>query len=79
MEDKILATLGASASFAHIVAYRGHRAHAAPPEMPEGLGGYEKKSEESGGVMALMDMITKDLEAGISEIEHGETIATCVL
>jgi hypothetical protein len=74
-EDKILANLGAAASFAQIAAHRGHRAHVAPPEMPEGLGGYEKKSEKSGGVMALMDMITKDLETSLSDIEHGETTA----
>merc|ERR1719159_766428 len=74
-EDKILANLGAAASFAQIAAHRGHRAHVAPPEMPEGLGGYEKKSEKSGGVMALMDMITKDLEASLSDIEYGETTA----
>jgi len=74
-EDKIIANLGAAASFAQIVAHRGHRAHVSQPEMPDGLGGYEKKSEKSGGVMALMDSITKDLEASLSDIEHGETTA----
>merc|ERR1719261_908536 len=74
-EDKLIANLGAAASFAQIVSHRGHRAHVSQPEMPEGLGGYEKKSEKSGGVMALMDSITKDLEASLSDIEHGETTA----
>jgi len=69
-EDKILANLGSAASFVQIVAHGGHRI--AQPEMPAGLGGYEKKGQKSGGVMALMDSITKDLEASLSDIEHEE-------
>merc|ERR550514_2632869 len=65
-EDQIIANV---ASFAEISA---HRTRVAQPEMPEGLGGYEKKTQKSGGVMALMDMITKDLDASLSDIEHEE-------
>merc|ERR1719359_2078122 len=68
-EDQIIANV---ASFAEISA---HRSRVAPPEMPEGLGGYEKKSQKSGGVMALMDMITKDLDASLSDTEHEESTA----
>merc|ERR1719238_964249 len=71
-QDQIIANV---ASFAQIVAHRGHRSRVAPPEMPTGLGGYEKKGQKSGGVMALMDMITKDLDASLSDIEHEESTA----
>jgi len=72
-DDKILANLGAS--LVQIVAHGGHRARAAQHQMPEGLGSYEKSSAKSGGVMALMDMITKDLDAGLSDTEYEEKTA----
>merc|ERR1719311_347102 len=65
-EDQIIANV---AFFAEVSA---HHSRVAQPEMPEGLGGYEKKTQKSGGVMALMDMITKDLDAELSDIEHEE-------
>merc|ERR1719375_1209997 len=34
----------------------------APPPPPESFGPYAKKSEESGGVLAMMDMLVKDLD-----------------
>merc|ERR1719482_2128463 len=68
-EDQIIANV---ASFAEISA---HHTRVSQPEMPEGLGGYEKKTQKSGGVMALMDMITKDLDASLSDIEHEEGTA----
>jgi len=73
-EDQILANLG-GASFAQIVSHRGHRTHIAQPEMPTGLGSYEKKGQKSGGVMALMDQITRDLDASLMDGEHEETTA----
>merc|ERR1719163_1770560 len=73
-EDQILANLG-GASFAQIVSHRGHRAHIAQPEMPTGLGSYEKKGQKSGGVMALMDQITRDLDASLMDGEHEESTA----
>merc|ERR1712087_934421 len=33
----------------------------APPTPPEAVGPYTKKTEESGGVVAMMDMLIKDL------------------
>merc|ERR1719439_121394 len=34
----------------------------APPPPPESFGAYAKKTEESNGVMAMMDMLVKDLD-----------------
>merc|ERR1719159_1198566 len=68
-EDQIIANV---AFFAEINA---HHSRVAPPEAPEGLGSYEKKTQKSGGVMALMDMIVKDLTAQLSDIEHEEGTA----
>merc|ERR1719231_2224784 len=68
-EDQIIANV---AFFAEINA---HHSRVAPPEAPEGLGSYEKKTEKSGGVMALMDMIVKDLDAELSDLEHEEGTA----
>jgi len=45
------------------------------PEAPETFGAYEKKSEKSGGVMALMDMITKEMEGDIKDSEYDEKTA----
>merc|ERR1719453_299959 len=68
-EDQIIANV---AFFAEISA---HHSRVAPPEAPEGLGSYEKKTQKSGGVMALMDMIVKDLDAEESELGHEESTA----
>merc|ERR1719198_2743919 len=64
-DDQIIANV---AFFAQVTRHQ-------QPEMPAGVGGYEKKTEKSGGVMALMDMITKDLDASLSDIEHDESTA----
>merc|ERR1719198_538101 len=74
MEEKIIAGGSALAQvFSH---FAGHRARAAQPEMPETFsGGVEKKTEKSGGVMALMDMITKELEGTIKDAEYDEKTA----
>jgi len=44
----------------------------APPPPPETFGAYGKKGEESGGVIAMMDMMVADLDKEITEIEVGE-------
>jgi len=44
----------------------------APPPPPETFGAYSKKSSESGGVIALIDMLSNDLKADIQESEHQE-------
>merc|ERR1719284_1310393 len=63
MEEKIIAGGFFAQVFSHV--------RSAQPEMPETFsGGVEKKSEKSGGVMALMDMITKELETTIKDAEY---------
>merc|ERR1719456_1612516 len=44
----------------------------APPPPPETFGAYGKKSEESGGVLAMMDMLVKELETEITQAELEE-------
>merc|ERR1719428_656516 len=41
-------------------------------QAPEGFAPYKKKSEESGGVMAMMDMIAKDIDAEMQQAEVSE-------
>jgi chromosome segregation ATPase len=44
----------------------------APPPPPETWGAYSKKSEESNGVLTMMDMLVADLEKEITEMEFEE-------
>jgi len=44
----------------------------APPPPPATWGAYSKKSEESNGVMAMIDMLVADLEKEIQEMEFEE-------
>jgi len=44
----------------------------APPPPPETFGAYSKKSEESNGVIAMMDMLIKDLSEEAREMEFNE-------
>jgi peptidoglycan hydrolase CwlO-like protein len=44
----------------------------APPPPPETWGAYSKKSEESNGVLAMIDMLVADLEKEIQEMEFNE-------
>merc|ERR1719506_1293654 len=44
----------------------------APPPPPETFGAYQKKGGESGGVIAMMDMMIADLDKEIQEIEVEE-------
>jgi len=64
-----IAGTGIGASFLQMSA-RSRKA--APPPPPESFGAYAKKSEESGGVLQMMDLLVKDLEkemagAGVDE------------
>merc|ERR1719178_314581 len=45
----------------------------APPPPPETFGAYAKKGEESGGVVAMLDMMVADLDKEITETETEET------
>merc|ERR1719361_2348455 len=44
----------------------------APPPPPETWGAYSKKSEESNGVLTMIDMLVADLEKEIQEMEFNE-------
>merc|ERR1719224_313125 len=46
--------------------------HGAPPPPPETFGAYSKKSEESNGVMAMMDAMVADLEKEMQEADLEE-------
>merc|ERR1719453_62656 len=48
-----------------------HRNDAAPPPPPETFGAYSK-SEESGGVIAMMDMMITDMDKEMKEAEYEE-------
>merc|ERR1719263_645893 len=49
-----------------LVQVKGHDADAPPPP-PETFGAYAKKTEESGGVMAMMDLLVKELDKEMQE------------
>merc|ERR1711988_421824 len=44
----------------------------APPPPPETFGAYSKKSEESNGVLTMMDMLVADLDKEMQEMEFEE-------
>jgi len=46
--------------------------HGAPPPPPETFGAYSKKSEESNGVIAMMDAMIADLEKEMQEADFEE-------
>jgi len=48
----------------------------APPPPPETFGAYQKKGGKSNSIMALMDMLSKELETTIQAAEHEEKTAT---
>eukprot|EP00747_Dinoflagellata_sp_TGD_P158766 gnl/TRDRNA2_/TRDRNA2_177841_c7_seq1.p1 gnl/TRDRNA2_/TRDRNA2_177841_c7~~gnl/TRDRNA2_/TRDRNA2_177841_c7_seq1.p1 ORF type:complete len:661 (+),score=251.50 gnl/TRDRNA2_/TRDRNA2_177841_c7_seq1:252-1985(+) len=57
---------------ASFVQIRMHRDDAAPPPPPETFGAYSKKSDESGGVIKMMDMMMADMDTEMLEAEAGE-------
>mmetsp|Transcript_92493 Transcript_92493/g.299284 ORF Transcript_92493/g.299284 Transcript_92493/m.299284 type:complete len:706 (+) Transcript_92493:84-2201(+) len=66
--DRIAANMGVAAVFVQISA---HHQSAMPPP-PETWDAYAKKSEESTGVMAMMDLLVKDLDKEMVEAEAEE-------
>merc|ERR1719258_496880 len=48
---------------------------AAPPAPPDTWGAYQKKDGKSNGVIALMEMLIKELEDGITTSKHEEETA----
>merc|ERR1719460_2774400 len=64
-EERIAQNMGAS--------FLGSRARAQQPgPPPEAPGAYKKKGEESGGVIAMMDMMKKEVETEMQEAEFAE-------
>merc|ERR1719247_3976759 len=86
-EEKILAASGRSDMIATaapefiagttqtVFAQVSSSADAAPPPPPATWDAYQKKEGKSNGVMALMDMLVKELQDGITESEHEEETA----
>jgi chromosome segregation ATPase len=60
-----------SSNFA-FVQIKEHRGVEAPPPPPESFKAYSKKGEESGGVIAMLDMLVADLDKEMTEAETGE-------
>merc|ERR1711972_951587 len=54
------------------VTSRTHRNDAAPAPPPETWGKYNKKGEETTGVIAMMDLLIKDLDKEMTEAETEE-------
>merc|ERR1719163_2408924 len=86
-EEKILAASGrsdmiataapemiAGTSIAAFAQVHQHTA-AAPPPPPATWDAYQKKDGKSNGVIALMDMLMKELQGGITEAENEEKTA----
>merc|ERR1719206_508850 len=46
--------------------------HAAPAPPPETWGAYKKSGEETNGVMAMIDLLIKDLDKEMAEAETSE-------
>jgi len=49
--------------------------HGAPPPPPETFGAYSTKREESNGVIAMMDLLIKDLETELTQEQTEEKLA----
>jgi chromosome segregation ATPase len=68
-EEKIYQSVVPASSFVQITAATKREA---PPPPPETFGAYSKKSDESGGVMAMVDMLIKDLDKEMTIAETEE-------
>ena len=62
---------GTGISFMQVAAHR-QAVKDAPPPPPATFGAYTKKSQESNGVMGLMDMLVADLDKEMQEMEVDE-------
>jgi DNA repair exonuclease SbcCD ATPase subunit len=67
--DKIASNFASFVQLASRVLGRGTAAPAPPPET---FGAYTKKSEEGGGVIAMIDLLVKDLDKEMTEAEAEE-------
>jgi len=81
-EDRITVNLGGSlgptaapggiANTGVVALQAGEGEEAAPPPAPELYGAYEKSSQESGGVIAMIDLLIQDLAKDMQEAEVEE-------
>merc|ERR1719258_468688 len=82
-EEKILATSGRSdmiatdapvmiAGTTQTVFVQVRKAQEAPAPPPETWGAYQKKDGKSNGVIALMEMLAKELQGDVTTAEHDE-------
>merc|ERR1711972_1003631 len=82
-EDRIYANQGgevttaapggiAGTGIAVLAQVSAHQHRAAPPAPPATWGAYASKSEESTGVIAMIDLLIKDLEKEMTEAETDE-------
>merc|ERR1719446_1716868 len=62
---------GTGIGFMQVSAHK-HMADGAPPPPPETFDAYSKKSQESNGVMAMMDMLVADLDKEMQEMDVEE-------
>jgi len=84
-EDRIVVNLGGTAPptpppggiadtgvtvFAQVFAHSQRKE--APPPPPETFGAYSKKTDEGTGVIAMIDLLVKDLDKEMTEAETGE-------
>jgi len=67
--DRIAANMGGS-SFVQVAQHRQLKDAPAPP--PETWGAYTKKSEQTGGVVAMINLLIKDLDKEMTEAETEE-------
>jgi len=62
--------MGGAAVLVQVSAHRQHKD--APPPPPETFGAYSTKSEESAGVIEMVDLLVKDLEKEMTEAKTAE-------
>merc|ERR1712087_143402 len=64
-----IADTGIGAAFVQMSSRRGD---AAPPPPPETFGPYQKKTQSGNGVIAMIDLLVKDLDKEMQEAEVTE-------
>merc|ERR1719394_346322 len=70
-EDRITANMGGSVG-ASLAQVSIHTQSKAPPPPPETWGAYASKSQENTGVIAMVDLLIKDLDKEMTEAETDE-------
>jgi len=70
--DAIAEDVGGAASLVQIRMHNADDQQVAPPPPPETFGAYTKKTEESGGVMQMINLLITDLDKEMTEAEVEE-------